>query len=331
MSTPEDHGPDRSPAGYRPSSRQWMLVGAIAAFGAGFVLYKVLKHEGLGQSAALYVGIPLVLAAILSLTAPPRKATGVALRVTTLLLLLSVPVLGEGAICVLLTAPIFYLIVFAAAKTVDVVRDDDRKGPPGAQMLVAPAILVVLALEGTIPALTVPGGATSTATRVVDLPSTQMADALARPLDFGKPGGILALGFPDPMSDTGGLDVGSTRTIEFSGAHHRHGPTAQHHWGTGPTDLTLTVTGRTADSVTFTPAGDRTPLATWLRWDRIDVDWSPVDAGRTRVRWQLHYTRLLSPSWYFGPIERVVTTRAADYLIGSIDTRTGIMTHDHAS
>lgn len=71
------------------------------------------------------------------------------MRVTTLLLLLSVPVLGEGAICVLLAAPLFYFFVFTGAKSVEAWREGDR--PPGAGLFVAPVLLGMLALEGTTP------------------------------------------------------------------------------------------------------------------------------------------------------------------------------------
>ena len=330
-SASEDSASENSASGnsapgekYRPSSSQWILVGAIIAFGVGFVLYRWFKHDGdLGQSSALYVGIPLVLAIILALSAPPKRAAGTALKVTTLLLLLSVPVLGEGAICVLLAAPIFYFFVFLGAKSVEMWRERDRGTPPGARLFLAPALLAMFALEGTTPALSVPGdAASSSAVRVIDLPAGEVSAALAKPMTFDPVNltGILRLGFPDPRSDSGGLDIGDVRTIEFDGAGHRHGPTAQHHWGTGAKELKLKVTGRTDRSVTFVPVSDTTPLSSWLRWDRIDVTWAPVDADRTELRWSFDYTRLLSPSWYFGPIERFVTGRAADYLIRSVDT-----------
>lgn len=79
------------------------------------------------------------------------------------------------------------------------------------------------------------------------------------------------------------------------------------------------VDERTRTSVTFRRVADTSPLATWLRWDEMRVRWRAVDATHTEVRWELGYTRLLSPSWYFGPIERLVTWRAADYLIRTIE------------
>ncbi|MFW0795391.1 hypothetical protein AAFP30_16390 [Gordonia sp. CPCC 205515] len=310
---------DAEPSRYRPTSAQWTVAGAIVAFGVGFGLYHFLKDSGLGQSAALYVGIPIVLAVILTLSSPARKPAGMALKVTTILLLLSIPVLGEGACCVLLAAPIFYLFVYVGVTVVARARERRQPGPAA---FVLPALLVLMALEGTASWLTVPGDATVSASRVVDLPADRVGAALAAPLRFDSvaPGGVLAIGFPAPVADSGGgLEVGAQRVIRFSGAHHRHGPMAQHHWGTVGSALTLAVSARTPTSVTFTPVGDTTPIATWLRWRQIRVSWEAADAGHTRVRWELGYTRLLSPAWYFDPIERVVTSRAADYLIRTVD------------
>ncbi|GAB10814.1 hypothetical protein GOARA_063_00130 [Gordonia araii NBRC 100433] len=329
-STPPPSGeiPENKP--YRPSGPQWLAVGFLLAFGTGFLIYHALKDNGLHQSAALYVGIPVVLAVILVLTAPSERATGTAMKVTTILLLLSIPVLGEGACCVLMAAPIFYLFVYLAAAGFDNVRRRGGDDRPTAFALVVPALLLLMALEGTMPMLTSRADEASTATRIVDLPSSEVAAALARPLKLDvRRTGILAIGFPTPLRDSGGLTVGATRTIEFDGAHHRSGPTAQHHWGTAASALVLRVENVTPDSVTFVPVGDTTPIASWLRWERIDVSWRAVDRDRSEIRWQLHYTRLLSPAWYFGPIERIVTTRTADYLIRAVDIDGAGMPHQH--
>lgn len=322
---PEQNPPQR----YRPSGAQWTLAGIMAAAGVGFGLYHVLKRWDLGQSAMLYVGIPLVLAIILTLSAPSKNPTGMAMKVITILLLLSVPILGEGSCCVLMAAPIIYLIAYLITRAVRRKDPDGRRGPAA---FVVPALVAVMALEGVIPWLTPPGDAASAASRVVEVRASDVAAALAHPLRFDevRPGGLLGIGFPEPLHDSGGLTVGGERIITFDGAHHRSGPMAQHHWGTHGSALTLRTEQVTADSVTFVPVADTTPLATWLRWDRIVVHWRAVDDGSSEITWELHYTRLLSPSWYFGPIERVVTWRAADYLVRAINTDAATAPHDHA-
>jgi hypothetical protein len=46
---------------------QWSVVAIIVAFAAGAFLYKLLMHERLGHSAAMFLGIPAVLAILLAL------------------------------------------------------------------------------------------------------------------------------------------------------------------------------------------------------------------------------------------------------------------------
>jgi hypothetical protein len=45
-----------------------------------------------------------------------------------------------------------------------------------------------------------------------------------------------------------------------------------------------------------------------------------VDAATTSVTWTIRYRRDLDPAWYFGPMERFIVKRAADYLIDSVAT-----------
>lgn len=315
-------GDSPAPRRYRPSRAQWSLAGLILAFVVGVVLFKVVKGVGLGQSAAFYIGIPTVLALILTLTANPDRLISMTLKAITILLLLAMPVAGEGFVCVIISAPLFYGVGIIVALIVGAVRKSDR--PPGARIAVLPAVALVLSLEGVVPALTLPGDSTVMASRTVTATLDQVEAALTRPLRFGdvKPAGVLALGFPHPLMDHGsGLAVGDRRTVMFAGAHHRPGLIAQHHWGEAPSALEFEVAARTADSVQLRPVADNTPLATWLAWRSSDVSWHAIDAEHTEITWSLSYTRRLAPAWYFGPIEHVVTQRAAGYLLDALDIR----------
>lgn len=312
--------PSDAPERYRPSPAQWSLAGLILAFVVGVVLFRVLKGVGLGQTAAFYIGIPTVLALILTLTAPSGRIMGMTLKAITILLLLAIPVAGETFICVIIAAPLFYAVGIVVALVVGAIRRSKHPGP--ARIAVLPAIALVLSMEGVVPALTLPGDTTVTASRVVDATPDQVSAALARPLRFAEvaPSGVLSLGFPKPTMDHGGpLQVGDRRTVMFEGGHHRPAFMAANHWGPMPSTLELAVSARTADSVRFQPVSDTTPLATWLTWRAADVSWHAVDDGHTAITWSLSYTRRLSPAWYFGPIEAGVTQRAAAYLVNAVD------------
>ena len=55
---------------------QWSVVAIVVAFAAGAFLYKLLLHEQLGHSAAMFLGIPAVLATLLALAPKAKTVTG---------------------------------------------------------------------------------------------------------------------------------------------------------------------------------------------------------------------------------------------------------------
>ncbi|MUM22730.1 hypothetical protein FZI91_13595 [Mycobacterium sp. CBMA271] len=318
---PEPISGDQSGGSYRPTRQQWTVAAIIVAFVAGVVLFKLIKGVGLGQTAAFYVGIPTILALILTLSTPSKRAVGMTMKVLTIFLLLSMPLLGEGFVCVICAAPLFYLVALLVALSVDKARD--KRKPPGAQaFLAAPLLLVLLSFEGVVPGIAVSGDATVSATRLSSAGPAQVEAALARPIDFDVHPltGMLALGFPRPQHDhSDGLHVGDRRTITFDGAHHRPPFVASHHWGESRSQLTLVVTERTPGHVRYTAEADTTPISTWLSWRSVEISWRDDGSGKTMITWTFHYTRNLSPSWYFGPLERFTVQRAANYLVHAVD------------
>ena len=91
-------------------SARWPLVGIIVVFAVGSMTYRILKMEHLQQTSALFIGLPALLAILLAMTGPAKSATGVVFKGLTLLLLLSGILLGEGFICIVIAAPLFYLV-----------------------------------------------------------------------------------------------------------------------------------------------------------------------------------------------------------------------------
>jgi hypothetical protein len=54
---------------------QWAIVALTVALTAGALLYRVLLHQHLGQAAAMFLGIPAVLAILLAFTPKARSLT----------------------------------------------------------------------------------------------------------------------------------------------------------------------------------------------------------------------------------------------------------------
>ncbi len=196
---------------------QWWVIALAIAFMAGSVLYRYLTHSPYGHSAAMFIGIPAVLAILLALTPKAKSVTGGILKGITLALLVIAPLLGEGYLCILFAAPLFYAVGLLVGIPVDVMRNRDRDGRTLSCIVV---LLLPMSLEGVAPELAFDRHQVIEVSRVVNAPAAIVEDALARSprLDTRLPR-FLRIGFPHPVTARGsGLAIGSERSILFSGA-----------------------------------------------------------------------------------------------------------------
>jgi hypothetical protein len=285
----------------RITPAQWGVIALIVAFSCGAFLYKLLLHERLGQTAAMFLGIPAVLAILLALTPKAKTVTGGILKGVTLALLIIGPLLGEGFLCILMASPLFYLVGCGVGVVIDARRRDR-----GATASCIALVLLPLCLEGIVPQLTWNRAQSVEVAKIVDASANDVEAALALGPDVhARLPAFLRIGFPRPLAAYGhGLEVGATRTIHFAGAE-----------GDPPGDLVMRVSERGSGYVRFDTVSDASKLTQWLRWDSSEVTWQTVDARHTRVAWRVNYERQLDPAWYFTPWERLAVHEAAKFLI----------------
>ncbi len=277
------------------------MVALVFASGCGAILYRVLIHEKLGQSAAMFMGVPEALAILLAMAPKAKTVTGGIMKGITLALLIIAPLLGEGYLCILMASPLFYVVGVVVGLVVDAVRADRTK-----TLSCMALVLLPMCLEGTAPELSLNRVETVTATKMVDAPADAIEGALAlSPRVSTALPRFLRIGFPRPLEAHGeGLDVGAMRTIHFAGAE-----------GDPPGDLVMRVAERRPGYVRFETVSDGSKLTQWIRWSSSEVEWRAVDATHTEVRWTVHFARQLDPAWYFAPWERMAVRDAARYLI----------------
>ncbi|NYF53936.1 SRPBCC family protein [Tunturiibacter gelidoferens] len=280
---------------------QWSVVAIIVAFAAGAFLYKLLMHERLGHSAAMFLGIPAVLAILLALAPKAKTATGGILKGITLSLLVVAPLLGEGYLCILFASPLFYIVGIVVGLAMDRQR---RKQDATLGCVVL--LLLPMCFEGVIPQLTFNRAQSVEARGVVAAPANEIEHALADGPNVNTPLPLaLRIGFPSPLGTWGeGLAVGDTRTIHFAGAE-----------GDPPGDLVMRVTERHPGYARFETVSDQSKLTQWVQWTSSEVEWKALDEGHTTVTWRIDFMRQLDPSWYFTPWERAAVKEAAAYLI----------------
>lgn len=310
-----------------PSSQaaRWAVITITIALALGGLLYRLAQDNYLHQSAAFFIGVPAVLAITLALTPKAKSATGMIVKGVSLALLLSGVVLAEGFICILMAAPLFYLVGIAIGIPID--RARRRKRGEGRIYSIFGAALLILSLEGVTPLTSFSAREVVSVTRTIDASATSVERALARTPRFDESLPFyLRLGFPRPVAAEGsGLAVGDRRTILFGDESPMEPMTNLHEHGSARGNprgqdgaLELEITTRRDGLVVFEPVHDATAFTHWITWGRSLVRWEAIDDDTTEVTWTLHFERELSPSLYFGPFQRYAGHQAAGYLIDAI-------------
>jgi hypothetical protein len=276
----------------------WFLIAlAIGAF-----LYSVIAHSELRNSGLMFLGIPTVLAILLALTPKAKTATGAIIKGITLALLILAPLLGEGYLCILLAAPLFY----AVGIIIGLIADYEKRRSRRTTLSCLAVAMLPLSMEGVIPHWSFDRSQTVEATRIVYASSRDVETALAHSPKVGTPlPRFLRIGFPRPLEAHGeGLAVEASRTIHFAGAE-----------GDPPGDLVMQITASHPGYVRFDAVRDTSKLPQWIRWDASEIAWHALDATHTAVTWRIRFERQLDPAWYFTPWERAAVRDAAAYLI----------------
>jgi len=292
------------------------MAAIIAAVATGSIAYRLLVLGSLQQTAALFIGLPALLALVVVFGVSPRSATGVACKAVTVGLLVSLLFLGEGVLCIVMSAPLFYAVAIAIAKGGELLQRRRNRETTLLSSLVIVAILP-MTVEGTLPATTVSRSETVALTRVVDVPAASVERALFQTPRFDREIPLwLRGGFPRPISTEikKGSD-GIRWIVRFRGGEMRiTGIEPQ----TG--DLILRLEDERQSYVRWRAISDSSHMTHFLRWREISAEWSPIDGERSQVTWTIRYDRGLDPAWYFGPLERYAVRLAAGYLIESVAT-----------
>ncbi len=304
------------------SQAQSRLCGFISVLAIVNVAYRVIYKTGASQTAALYIGVPTLLAIGLALLPRSGSATGMILRGSTLAVLIAGIVLPEGLLCLLFVLPLVALIGVIVGGAIDASRRHKRGQGPTLMIVGFP--LLLMSFEGVIGS---PFNANDAARASIIVRATaeEVATAISATPTFNATlPTLLRIGFNRPISATGsGVKVGDGRTIAFTGGSHDNHPFRlfglNGHRSVGNiSHMHLTIVESVPGRIVFAIDEDMTMLARWADLDRAIVTWQPIDPQHTRVTWRLEYRRLLSPAAYFAPLQRLGMSQAADYLLDSV-------------
>ena len=303
---------DPSKVPYVPSqqTRTWAVVCISAAVVS--VLYRFLVLGYKEQSALLFIGIPLVLSLLLAQTPRPKSTTGVIMKGITLSLLLFGILMFEGLICILMAAPLFYLVgsIIAFIMERHKRKSNDHGRWYGDKMnCTCVALIAIMSLEGVSDALSFARDEEVVVKREVSVSPEVVMQKLAEApsFDLAELPFFLKLGFPAPQEVRGeGIAVGDERVIHFAGGEGK------------PGDVVVKVVESSANRVVFGLVKDDSHIDHWLGWKTITWEVGMNSGGNTEVSVSMSYVRKLDPAWYFKPVERYGVSKAGEYFIESL-------------
>ena len=296
---------------------RFALATIIIAVAVAAVAYRAILSHGLQQTAALFVGIPALLAVAVVFGVSPKSATGVACKAVTIALLVSLLFLWEGMLCVMMSAPLFYAVAIAITWVVELFRDRDRDRIITLRSCAFLLAIVPMTLEGVTGLTTIDRDDSVTVSRIVHASPDAVRRALLEAPRFDRALPlILRAGFPSPVATRIERDASGTRVV----IQMRGGEMLLNGMEPRTGDLTLRLEESAPGLVRWHAVSDTSHMTHFLSWRDIVVRYDALDANTTRVTWAIHYDRALDPAWYFGPIERYAVRRAADYLVDSVAT-----------
>ena len=298
---------------WKISFDQWRLFFFVLVLGIAGIFYKFLQGVNLQDSAALYIGLPLILALGLSLTPRCKSALTATMKGLSIVLLLSPIVFREGYICVLFSAPIFYFVGLLVASLIDYIREKRNNYRIRSNALAG--VIALLSLEGTTPLTSFPRNNEVSVTKVLNYNTHDIYQHIkSMPLaERGNAPFFLKI-FPYPSNVvTQGLKVGDETRVHFIAYKHIW-------WNKIEGDLVMKVEESTSDRIKFNIIRDDSYIGHYLKWETSEIFMEPLDKNLTRVTWKLRYKRIYDPAWYFGPLQHYAVKLSAEELITHVAT-----------
>jgi hypothetical protein len=295
----------------QPRWLYWLFIIGVATFTVRALLDSDFRGSGL-----LYLGVPFLVAVLVHHFLPrfseekeSRRALN-HLRNATVVMLATSAILFEGFLCVLMFLPIYWLVVGIMIAVM--LWSERATGPAKLGVQALPLLLMLLALEGTTPALSFDRDQTVTRSQVVNADVAAIKANLARPLAFeGDRNWFISL-FPLPdRVQTGTLRQGDVHRLHFT---YRRWFFANLSKG----EMHVRLSEVSDQKIRTQIVRNDSYLSHYLRIDGTEVLMQPVSAGKTRVILSVRYTRLLDPYWYFGPMQHYAVGKSADYLLANV-------------
>jgi len=275
------------------------LYSLVAILVGASICYRVIAGVGLEQTSILFIGLPAFITLLtIKYTRTPKSVYGLVFKVMTLFFLMAAIILGEGFICILIAAPLFYSL---AALIIFIIQYLNKNKDSDLQLIVLVPVLLILGQPQNVSRL--PDLQTVHTTTRVDS-SVSFESFTHSPNFLEDYPTFFKMGFPKPVGIAGdGVKAGDIRHIKFKSRTKGIGT------------LSLIIVQANNSKIVFGPLEDDTHINHWLTWKQITIELKRIEGSQTEISWTTQYTCDLGPAWYFEPIERLAVRIMNQHLI----------------
>jgi len=286
-----------------------IVISCIAGLAIG-----LLRQRGLDGSALLYIGLPTLIALTFATTSASKSVVGASLKGITFFILISGPLLQEGFICMIMAAPIFYIVGALVAWPFDyLIKKRQRQIESGRfKVVILPALLLVMSMEGVFEETTVNRHNTVEHTQVIQGSIADIKEKLASNRSISTPDSLFARLFPRPETIYAtGLSVGDTQWVNISYFKWVY-------WNEMRGKTQFQVVENQPNFIRFKPISDDNYISSYLSWGDTRVVFKSLPNNRTQITWRINFQRKIDPAWYAEPLQRYVVGIVAKQMIASL-------------
>ena len=293
------------------NTAQRLIIMAILLSAFTGIVIGMLRSRGLGDSALLYIGIPTFIALAFATTSRAKSVLGATLKAITFIILISGPILQEGFVCMIMAAPILYVVGALTAWPIDHYR---KKKTNAAKLntFVLPALLVLMSMEGVFDETTLNRINTIEHTQIIDANVAQIKQRIASNRDIKPSRSLFGKIFPQPNKiNAEGISIGDKHWTDISYLKWIY-------WNENRGQTLFEVVENRNNFLRFRPVSDNSYLSSYLTWKDSRVFLQAVSDQQTKVTWQISFQRDIDPAWYTQPLQRYAVSLVAKQMIESI-------------
>ncbi len=278
------------------------LVIVVIVLTIGSLVFRFLNKMELEQTTILFIGVPaLITLLLIRYTDTPKSIYGIVFKTITFFLLITSIFLGEGIVCIIMMAPLFYGVSALIVLIFQIVSRKNKKSKLFS-FSILPMLLIISSAHDIRPT---PKLQIVNTSLVVNKNST-LKKLNRHPNFLNNYPNFFKLGFPKPTSIFGkGLEIGDNRRINF----------LSNTKGVGI--LHLKVIEKTNSKIVFVVINDSSHIKHWLDFKRITVLIDNKPHNTSIINWTTEYYCELTPSWYYNPLEKYAVEVMNKHLINS--------------